>query len=80
MYTTAHVSIPLLPQNWKFNKKNKYINSAYVSCFWGTVLDICIVIDIIYLVCQTEMLPLRENQIIQAVHSVDICGIDDITV
>ena len=51
-----------------------------MSCFWGTVLDICIVIDIIYLVCQTEMLPLRENQIIQAVHSVDICGIDDITV
>jgi hypothetical protein len=27
-------------------------------------LDICILIDIIYLACQTEMLPLRENQII----------------
>lgn len=67
--------IPLLPQNWKFpNKLNTQILS-YVSCFWGTVLDICILIDIVW---QTEiLLLLRENQILQAVHSVDIGGFDD---
>ena len=40
-------------------------------------------LSVLYLACQTEMLPLRENQIILLILvelmtiTVDICGIDD---